>query len=202
VNESNQLEIWSDLVNQSTANAMATLSTMMGREVAVHSLGLRQVSMDEVVRLVGGPEALTVGVYLTVSGNANGHIMLMYEPKIALAFVDMLMGQEIGTTSDLGEMELSALGEMGNVVGSSFLNALADGANLRLMPSPPILFRDMAGALTTSLADVLMTRDEAFIADTTFRIGKSPVRYLFVIPVESLVQALSRVCGRLTIRLR
>lgn len=193
MNESNQLEIWSDLVNQSTANAMATLSTMMGREVAVHSLGLRQVSMDEVVRLVGGPEALTVGVYLTVSGSANGHIMLMYEPKIALAFVDMLMGQEIGTTSDLGEMELSALGEMGNVVGSSFLNALADGANLRLMPSPPVLFRDMAGALIDIIAaDVLMTRDEAFIADTTFRIGDNHLSGIFfVIPVESLVQALN-----------
>ena len=66
-----------------------------------------------------------IGIYLTVSGSADGHIMLMYNPKMAYGFVDLLMGQPEGTTKALGEIESSALGELGNIMGSSFLNALA-----------------------------------------------------------------------------
>ena len=51
--------------------------------------------------------------------------MLMYNPKMAYGFVDLLMGQPEGTTKALGEIESSALGELGNIMGSSFLNALA-----------------------------------------------------------------------------
>lgn len=176
---------------------MSSLSTMIGQEVAVEDLRLRKVSMDEVARLMGGREALTVGIYLTVSGSANGHMMLMYQPAIALGFVDLLLGQEIGMTNELGEMERSALGEMGNVVGSSFLNAMADAANLRLMPSPPNVTMDMAGALLDIIAvDIMLNQDDAYIAETTFRTADQRMSGLFfVIPGDSLMQALEQSLG-------
>lgn len=185
------------MISLSTSNAMANLSIMIGQEVSVENLRLRQVSMDEVAQLMGGPEALTVGVYLTVSGSADGHMMLMYQPAIALAFVDLLLGQELGSTRDLGEMEQSALGEMGNVVGSSFLNAMADSVSLRLMPSPPSVTMDMAGALLDIIAaDVLLTQDEAYIAETTFRTSDQRMSgVFFVIPGDSLMQALEQSAG-------
>lgn len=193
-------EFWARLIGKSTQNAMASLSTMIGQEVAVDKLRLRPVSMADIAEMMGGPEALTVGIYLTVSGSADGHMMLMYQPAIAFGFVDLLLGQEIGMTSALGEMEESALGEMGNVVGSSFLNAMADSAALRLMPSPPSVTMDMAGALLDIIAvDIMLNQDEAYIAETTFRTpGQAMSGVFFVIPGDSLMQALEQGAGAAT----
>ncbi|MDO8696426.1 MAG: hypothetical protein Q7J74_04880, partial [Pseudomonas sp.] len=69
------------------------LSQMIGSDIDVTSLTLRRVPVTEISNLFGGPDTEAVGIYLTVSGGADGHLMLMYEPRIACAFIDMLMGQ-------------------------------------------------------------------------------------------------------------
>ena len=148
--------------------------------------------MTQIPELVGGPDTMAVGIYLTVSGAANGHLMLMYDPRIAHAFVDLLLGQPIGTTAEMGEMEQSALGEMGNVIGAFFLTALADAAHLELWPSPPSVMHDMAGALLDVVtADILLTQDETFLAESSFEVdGQAVEGVFFVMPSEELLAAL------------
>jgi chemotaxis protein CheC len=165
---------------------------MVGQEIGVGTLGFRGVPVGEISQLVGGPETESVGIYLTVSGSASGHIMLMYDPQMAHGFVDMLMGQPPGSTQSLGDMEASALGELGNIMGSSFLNALADATGLTLMPSPPIVMRDMAGALLDVIAaDILLTQDDAFVAETSFNAPDRDITgQFFVIPTRDLLKAL------------
>ena len=141
---------------------------------------------------MGGANVEALGIYLTVSGSADGYIMLMYNPKMAYGFVDLLMGQPEGTTQALGEMESSALGELGNITGSSFLNALADATGLTLMPSPPHVMTDLAGALLDIIAaDILQTQDDAFVAAATYQApGRNISGLFFVIPTQNLLQAL------------
>ena len=135
---------------------------------------------------------MSVGIYLTVTGTADGHLMLIYDPKIARAFVDLLMMQPPDTTQTLGEMEQSALGEMGNIVGASFLSVLSDDMGMDLRPSQPAVMMDMAGALLDIIAaDLLMTQDEAFVAETTFRAPDREISGMFfVMPSASLLAAL------------
>jgi chemotaxis protein CheC len=146
------------------ASAMSSLSQMVGRDVGVASFALRQMPVAEICQMMGGPETVSVGIYVTVSGSADGHILLMCEPKTACGLVDMMMQIPAGTTRALGEMEQSALGELGNVVGSSFLNVLADSTGLKIRPSPPTVMVDMAGALLDAVAaPILMTQDDASV---------------------------------------
>lgn len=187
-----ELAFWAQLVDKGTRNAINNLSQMVGQDIKVESFALRQIPVVEISRLLGGPETESIGIYLTVSGSADGHIMLMYDPQMAFGFVDMLMQQPQGTTVTLGEMEQSALGELGNIVGSSFLNALADATGLTLMPSPPTVIQDMAGALLDIVAaDILLTQDDAFVAETTFvSPGREIAGMFFVIPTQALLSAL------------
>jgi chemotaxis protein CheC len=183
---------WAELVGIGTSNAMSGLSQMIGQEVQVSSFTLRQVPVASIAELVGGPEVMAVGIYLTVRGSANGHLMLMYEPKIAWAFVDLMMGNPPHTTQELGEMESSALAEMGNVIGAFFLSALADATGLTLRPSPPVVMTDMAGALLDVVsADILLTQDETYLAETTFAAEDREISgVFFVMPSEELRDAL------------
>ncbi len=183
---------WAELIRKGTCKAIGSLSVMIGQPVDVGSLRLRRVPIADISQIVGGPEVLSVGIYLTVSGSADGHLMLIYDPKIACAFVDLMMLQPPETTHTLGEMEQSALGEMGNVVGASFLTVLADSVGMDLRPSPPAVMMDMAGALLDIIAaDLIMTQDEAFVAETTFTAPDREVSgAFFVMPSAGLLSAL------------
>ncbi len=183
---------WAELIEKGTGKAMTNLSQMLGQPIEVSSFRLRSIPIGEIAQLVGGPEVMSVGIYLTVWGSADGHLMLIYDPHIACAFVDLLMTQPPNTTTALGEMEQSALGEMGNVVGASFLNVIADDAGMDLRPSPPAVMMDMAGALLDIVAaDLLMTQDDAFVAETTFRAPDREISGMFfVMPSASLMTAL------------
>lgn len=187
-----ELAFWAQLVNKGTRNAIANLSQMVGQEIKVDSFSLRQIPVADISKLLGGPDTTSVGIYLTVSGSADGHIMLMYDPQMAYGFVDLLMGLPAGSTQTLGEMEKSALGELGNVVGSSFLNALVDVTGLTLLPSPPTVMTDMVGALVDVVAaDILLTQDDAFLAETAFVAPDRQISGMFfVIPTQALLNAL------------
>jgi chemotaxis protein CheC len=184
---------WAALVSLGTDNAMRGLSEMIGQDIEITSFGLRRVPVTEISNIMGGPDVTSIGIYLTVSGSADGHLMLMYDPGIAFAFVDLLMGQTIGTTKDLGEMEASALGEMGNIIGAFFLNAISDATGLELRPSPPAVMADMAGALLDVVtADILLTQDETYVAESTFKVAGEEISGLFfVMPSEELLEALT-----------
>ena len=165
---------------------------MIGQDIDVSVFTVRRIPVSAISDLVGGPETMAVGIYLTVTGAASGHLMLIYEPKIACAFVDLMMGNPPNHTTVLGEMEQSALGEMGNVIGAFFLNALADATGLSLRPSPPNVMRDMAGSLPDVVpADNRLTPDEAHLAATTCTTEDREISgVFFVMPSEDLREAL------------
>ncbi len=184
---------WAALVSLGTDNAMHGLSQMIGQDIEVRSFGLRRVPVAQLPEIVGGADAEAVGIYLTVSGSADGHLMLMYDPNIAYAFIDLLMMQPIGTTTSLDAMGRSALGEMGNVIGAFFLNAIADASGLDLRPSPPAVMTDMAGALLdVVISDILLSQDETYVAESTFQVSGQEISGNFlVMPSEELLTALT-----------
>ncbi|MFN8639433.1 MAG: chemotaxis protein CheC [Dehalococcoidia bacterium] len=186
------MQKWADLVSLGTANAMAGLSQMIGQEIEVRDFELERVPVASISEYVGGAEAQSVGIYLTVTGAADGHLMLIYEPRVAFAFVDLLMMQPPDTTTEMSPMATSALGEMGNVIGAFFLNAIADATGLSLRPSPPTVMTDMAGALLDVVtADILLYSDDTYLADTTFATADRDITgAFFVIPSQGLLEAI------------
>src|SRR5581483_8651111 len=131
-------------------------SEMTGRSITAEAVGLRTVPLAGLSTLAGDPERPGVAIHLGVGGDGSGCILLALGEAAAYELVDMLLGQPDGTTQSLDAMEVSALAEVGNVAGSYFLTALADGANLTLPPTPPIVFHEMRGAILDSLAAELM----------------------------------------------
>jgi len=170
------LSRWSRLAQIGSINAITGLSEMVDQEIKVTALSLEEVSMRNASALIGEPDDMMVGIYLLFSGSASGQIMLAFQPQTAFDLVDMAMGTPPGTTRELGEMEQSVLAEAGNVVGSFFLNAVADHASLRLLPSPPVVVMDMVGSLMgTVLAEALQESESVFVIRLSF---SSPDRQL------------------------
>ena len=177
-----EMRLWGSLALKGIDNAMTGLATMVNREIRMSSLSLKQVPASEAPNLVGGADKMVIGIYLAFEGDATGHLMLVHQPDVALAIIDMLLGNAPGTTGDLNEMEQSALGEMGNIIGSSFLNAIADALALRLQPSPPEVILDMAGAiLDVAFAEILQQTDDVIVAETSFGTSDRQARGTFLV---------------------
>ncbi len=180
---------WEKLVFDGISSSISGLSEMVGQEVRVTSLDPRQQDAGRVHDLLGGPETLIAGVYLGIEGAASGQLLLAFEPKTAFRLIDMLMMQPEGTTTGIGEMEESILGEMGNVMGAFFLTVLGDNTDGQFMPTPPLVINDMAGSVIDAiLAHMMLEADDVMAVETKFGTDDMEIEGAFlVLPSNALV---------------
>jgi chemotaxis protein CheC len=145
------------------------LSGLVGQEIAIHVPSVRTGTKADACDAVGGEEAIVMGAYLGMSGDIEGHIMLLFPEARALECVDLMCGQPAGTTTEPDELAASAIAELSNIVGSAFVNALADQVQLILHPSPPTVVHDMAIALVETIyAEILSRGSDVVMIDTVF----------------------------------
>jgi chemotaxis protein CheC len=173
------------------------LSGLMGQEIAIHVPNVRIGTKSDACDAVGGEETLVLGAYLSVCGDITGHVMLLFPVARALQCVDLMCGQPAGTTTEPDELAESAIGELGNIVGSAFVNALADHVNLILHPSPPTVIHDMAIALVESIyAEVLSQGGDVVMMDAIFEDHSGRTAGLLIVaPDPSSLDRLEKVAA-------
>jgi chemotaxis protein CheC len=142
--------------------------------------------------LVGGPEDDAVGIYLRFEGDMVGQIMMIMPYQKAMELVDLLMDIPQGTTQHLGSIERSALGELGNMCGTFFLNSLAKLVGASIKPTPPAVMVDMVGAiLDIVVATSGGISDQILLMQANFMDGVRSVEANFwVIPDMNALQNL------------
>jgi len=107
-------------------------------------------------------EKIVAGVMVALDGGFSGYLLVLFPRRSALRIVDILMGKMPGETKNIEtEMEQSALMETGNILASSFCNAIADFLRFTLMPSPPSFAFDMMGAMVESAIITVVEAQEA-----------------------------------------
>jgi chemotaxis protein CheC len=175
-------------------NAARGMSSMVGESLSVSSPNIRLVPISEISELLGGPENEAVGIYLRSEGQISGQIMIVIPFDKTLNMVDLLLGQPIGTTTYLGSLERSALGELGNMTGTFFLNAVADLAGLDARPSPPAVMVDMIGAILNVLfASWDGVCESVLMIQATFSRGEQELQADFwMIPDRGALEEISR----------
>ena len=140
------VDVLKELGNIGAGNAMTALAQMLNCKVDMKVPQVRLLEFKDVGALIGGEEQIMAGIYLAVEGDITGSIMFLLGKDSARHLVTKLMG--IALEGDaFGEMEMSALMEIGNIITGAYLNSLATITNLKIFPSVPSLCVDMAGAI-------------------------------------------------------
>jgi chemotaxis protein CheC len=102
-------------------------------------------------------------------GDLSGQTMLLFAHEPAMRLSEMMLRRPTGASTELGELEQSAIKEAGNILSGAYMNALSDFMGLILLPSPPSLALDMAGAvLSTARSQFTSERDMAFCVESEF----------------------------------
>lgn len=179
-----QLDALKEIGNVGAGNSATALSQIINRKIDMTVPQVSIMPLGDVPDVVGGSDAMVVGVFLRVYGLAPGSILFLLPRDSAFALIDMLMGREKGTTQELDFMDESALMEIGNILAGAYLNALSHFTKLTLLPSIPALALDMAGAiLSVVLVQLGQMGDHALVIETEFDAEMDGVKgHFFLIP--------------------
>jgi len=136
------------LLQAAMQNVERGLSNMVSHPISITAPRLETVPIAQLATYIGDPEAETVGVYLLLTGDLQGQAILLLPLDSALDLAGMILDTPPGTRT-LGELERGALAEVGNLMVSYFLNAMAELLDrpAPLYPSPPAVMVDMLGAM-------------------------------------------------------
>ncbi len=140
-------DILREIGNIGAGNATTALAQLLGCKVDMKVPNVRLLEFNHVGDAIGGEEQIVSGIYLVVEGDITGSIMFLLKEEGARRLVAKLMGMECDLQTPMGEMELSALKEIGNIITGAYLNALSGLTNMMIYPSVPELSIDMAGAI-------------------------------------------------------
>jgi chemotaxis protein CheC len=138
-------------------NAARGLEEFVGCPITMGTIQANVICPDELTAGPDSPASESVGIYLQMKGNLGGHALLILPIASALNLVDLLQELPPGTTTSLDDIERSALAEVGDVMVSYFLNAVAGLTRQPLLPSTPTVMVDM---LATILAKFSASMDE------------------------------------------
>ena len=186
---SQYFDVLKELGNIGAGNATTALAQMIGCKVDMSVPQGRLLEFKEVGEIVGGEEQIMVSIYLQVEGDVEGSIMFMLNKAAAAHMVNKLMGGMLGIDEtnaaeyEFGEMECSAIKEVGNIITGAYLNALSGLTNLKIYPSVPQLGIDMAGALLSVPAvEFGVMGDNILLIQTKFSDDVELDGYFILIP--------------------
>jgi chemotaxis protein CheC len=185
-----QLDALRELANIGSGTASTALSGMLGRSVDISVPKAQALPIAEAVEAAGPPEQEITGIVLGIVGEMTGTVLLLVPPADADAMCRML-----GVEPD-DEFALSALGEIGNIVGTSYINALAGMTGMDIEPTPPATTTDMLGALVASvLAGAAANSDVALMLDSNLVVegDDCSISFLLVPDQGGVEELLSRL---------
>ncbi|MDI9493604.1 MAG: chemotaxis protein CheC [Bacillota bacterium] len=165
------IDVLREIGNIGAGNAATALASILDERVEMSLPVVRITDFDTAINALGGAEAMTMGVLVNFYGEANGMIMFLMKMEDAQKILSILLqgfnAEE--KTEEMTELKLSAIKEIGNILGSSYINAIATLTGLQINLSVPYIAIDMAGAIMSvpiiefgSVGDKIMFIEEVF----------------------------------------
>lgn len=185
-----QLDALRELANIGSGTAATALSQMLARSIDVSVPSAMALPIADAVEAVGPPDTPVTAVLLPITGDLDAVVLLLFQPFAAAQLCGML-----GVEPD-SEMGVSALGEIGNVLGASYVGALGTMTGLSLEPRPPQTVADMLGAvLGSAVLAVDETRDVALLLDSDllFEGEECSLSFLLVPSAGGVAELLDRL---------
>lgn len=190
------IDVLREIGNIASGNAATSLSSMLNVKVDMSVPKVRIVDITDAGNMMGGPESVKVGILAKIEGDIEGLIMFLIEENFTKEIIHTLLGMDFSFQSELSEMELSVISEIGNIMVASYVNAIADLTGLFINISVPAVAIDMVGALLSVPALELSpaSDDVIFVEGVLLDLDQSVSSNILLVPtIESLNKLLEKL---------
>lgn len=178
-----EFDVLKEIGNIGAGNATTALSQMMNIKIDMSVPNVALVPITEIAGMIGSEETIVVGILLGMEGDVTGMMMFLFTEKSVHTIIGRLFGMEVDENTEIGEMEFSALSEIGNIIAGAYLSALSSLTGLTVMPTVPALTIDMAGAiLSVPAIEYGKIGDKVLFIETNLGEDDSLSGYIVMVP--------------------
>lgn len=188
-----QLDALREVGNIGTGNAATALSQLLAKKIDMTVPAINIVPFDDIFSSIGGDE-IVVGVIVRVLGDTPGNILFVFDKDTALTLVETLTGQKEEYLSDMGN---SVIQEIGNIVSTSYMNAISKFTGLSITPSVPAVTYDMLGAiLSTTFIESGQFDDYVLDIETMFIQDNEEIQgHFYYVPMPGSLEKILSTLG-------
>lgn len=127
-----------EVANIGAGHAATALSTLTSTRIMISVPMVNVVPPGDFVPEIAPGEEV-VAVQMAMSGSIRGRTVFLLPVAAGLRLAERMLRRQRGSSTQLGELEQSALNEAGNILAGAYLTALSEFLQMRLMLSPPTL---------------------------------------------------------------
>lgn len=142
-----ELDTLKEIGSIGTGNAATALSALVGEQIRIKMPEVRIMGYNEAIDWIGGPEEITAGVLVRLSGQINGIMLSVQQLPFANLVLESMLNKQVNDYSELQDLEKSAMIEVGNIMISTFINAMSGLAGIEIDLTVPAFTVDMQGAI-------------------------------------------------------
>jgi chemotaxis protein CheC len=178
-----------EIANIGSGHAATALSQLLGRPVEISYSEAMLTVLAEAIDQIGAPMSRSALVDTPIK--ADGGTVLLVFPDETGEELCQLLG-----TSMSEELGLTALQEVGNILATSYLNAIVEMTGMELEPEPPTVEVDMLGRLLShSAASSGSPTDPTVLMRSQLTVEASSAKFsfLFVPRIGSVETLLERL---------
>ncbi len=192
-----EMDIFKEIGSIGIGHAATALSEVLGVRV---SMKLPKVSIegyDKAISCLGNPEDIIAAVLVEMSGDITGVMIYMLKIDFINAILARLVGNYITDFNQIDELSASALEETGNIIISSYVNAITKLANMEVHLSvPSIAINMLGGILSVPMAMLGNITDTLMMIQGEFLIGETQLEgHLLLLPDINSLNSLKRKLG-------
>lgn len=196
-----QLDVLRELGSIGSGNAATSLSSMLNHPINIEVPKIHILDYNEVVKRLGGPEMMIVGLLLTLEGDVNGMMMFLLQQDFTHIALNALLGESYADFGSIDDLGASAMQEVGNIMASSYIGAIASMTGLTIHPSVPSLCIDMVGSILSvpaihyaNISDkVIFIEDEFSSKLQDMSSGEASSHLLMIPDVDSLQKIMTNL---------
>ncbi|KEZ88109.1 chemotaxis protein CheC [Lacrimispora celerecrescens] len=166
------LDLIREIGSIGTGNSATALSSMLGKTVRMTLPDVQILGYNEAIKFLGDPEEIVAAILVKMSGEINGLMLFVLKLDFINQVLSILMKEEIEDYYQLNVLETSALEEVGNIIISSYVNAISSLSDVSINLSvPDIAINMLGGILSVPMVEFGYQTDKMMMISGQFIIG-------------------------------
>ena len=166
----------------------AALSKLLQIKLNLMIRKINFLGVEEAENSVRDLEEVSAGICIRYAGEflKSGAILIVLPKDAALLLVDILLNKDKSPAKILDGLEKSAFDEIGNIMASAYISAIANFLKIKIRQSVPHSAIDMAGALIDAyLAQIAAQTDKVMLTEAIFIVKNKKINIKFYFLLEA-----------------
>lgn len=187
MNEFNEMHIsvLTEIGNIGSGNAATALASLLNTFVDIEIPDIHIPNFEDVPQFLGGADTQALGLTVNLTGNIEGMMLEIIQKDFASRLINTFYEKEITSLSDISDLDLSVVREMGNITTAAYVNSIAKLTNTFINITPPETFIDTVGnILKIPEQQIQEVGRKVLFIDERFRIADTQIKSSMILILE------------------